>query len=139
MDYLHKVLKWVDHNRYKAFVLVVVVAVSVWLVGCEPMTSSVVDGRPVAEVAFETEVATKQAEHKVFLSKTKIGRADLQKQREVRQEAFDVLGGVVTAAATGTLTPQNAVGSAITMLGLIGIGAIADKRRLDKKVEKKEV
>lgn len=138
MDVLHKVLNWLDHNRYLAVTILLTAALSVWLVGCQPMTGSVLKpGEKVTAVELEREAVVVQADVEAKLKQLELAQADIQRQVELRTQAIQILGGLAETATTGTFTPATGINAVVTLLGLIGLGAVADNRRKDKVINGK--
>ncbi len=156
-DYLHSILTWVDHNRWLFVGLLLAVVSSVWLMGCEVKTLSLIrPGEKVTAAAFETEAIDGSAEleyasedleanikkhnRKVatFNAKIERGRADIQHQIEVREEISSTISGLVGSAVQGKIDPLQAVASIGTLAALLGLGgAWRDNRRKDKLLKKK--
>ncbi|MCP5019602.1 MAG: hypothetical protein GY938_30615 [Ketobacter sp.] len=101
----------------------------VYLVGCESTVMSPVNPeRKVTRVELDAEL-----EHMATLAE--IAYADLERQDAFKQKLFEI--GLV-AAQGGTINP---VGAGVTLLGILGIGAVADNRKKDsiiKTLQKKE-
>ena len=155
-DFLHKMLKFVDYERYKVLAIVVLMAFMVWGSSCESETVSLLD--PAVEVsrtAFQIEAVTAAGSlesdkaaamlaveevNARILTLNKLveqGLADLQKQDEIKAQLFEITGSVVTQWATGGVPVEALVGTALTGGGLLlGIGAIGDKRRADALLAK---
>ena len=135
MDALHTAFNWLDHNRYMAVAVVLAVSLAIWLVGCQPMTQSVLHSdQTVTANELEREAAIIDGEIQVKLKALELARADIERQVALRAQAVEILGGLATAASTGTFTPAAGINGAITFLGLIGLGAVADNRRKDKVI-----
>jgi len=138
MDMLHKALKWVDQNRYMAVAVILAVGLAVWLLGCQPMTASVRHpGEQVTAVELEREAALIESDIQAQLKALEMARADIERQVALRAQAVEILGGLATAATTGTFTPATGINAGLTLLGLIGLGAVADNRRKDKVIAEK--
>lgn len=84
MDTLHRLLKWVDHNRGLAFGIALAALVSFWLIGCTPKTASIlVPDKEVTATELEREIAQVESD---FAAKTKaaeLARGDIQRQYEL--------------------------------------------------------
>ncbi len=155
MDVMHKMMKWADHNRYKAAAMIVVVMILVAGVGCESMTGSLSEpGRRLtrqqyaadisvvkADIAaqraiLDGQIAKFNADAAAIDAQIAAGVADLDKQDQIRAELFDLAGSAVTAWTTGGLSTEAVVGTGITAFSLLfGLGAAADGRRKDKIIE----
>jgi len=145
MDILHTLLKFADHHRYTLIALAICIGLSGWLVGCQVKTQSVVDPAATVtptqlarEVVFmqgqfdkqaasiEGATATYNAEVDTFNALITEAEADLTMKIERRRKIVEVLGGLGTLAAEGTLTPLAAIGSILQLLlagGVAGLGA----------------
>jgi len=63
-DLVHTGMNWLDHNRYVALAVLLLVAVTVWTVGCSSMTRSIIPNEPgrVNATQLEQQVATAKQE-----------------------------------------------------------------------------
>ena len=144
MDFLHRILNWIDHNRGVVTGLVLAGLLSVGFVGCTPRTDSVlVPGTKVTAAELDREVVVldsqfsrRQAmldnEAKLLMTDMVSSQAaltaaedDLSAQYELRQNIMDLAGGLVTAGIEGTLSPATAIPTVIqliTLLGGLGLG-----------------
>jgi len=154
MDYLHKILKWIDYNRYKVLALVVVAGIMVYGIGCDSMTASPVKpDRKVTRPQFEaealqvwTELQAEAIEIQAMLDKhnAKVeahnqaidaGRDDLDRQDQIKAKLFELGSSIVTGWASGGVPTASLVGTGITALGvLFGTGAVLDSKRKDKVI-----
>lgn len=118
-----KVKIMLRHNQFLTVAVIVVTVLMVWLFGCESTTQSPL--RP------ETKVTRAELEVEVDMFKIKVQQSvkDLDRQDLFKQELFNV--GVVIAQG-GSINP---VGTGITLLGILGIGAVADNRRKDAVIK----
>lgn len=117
------------HNSALALAVVVCIGLGVYLVGCDSTVRSPVNP--------ETKVSRVEldAEREHTLAKFKFAYADLARQDIFKQKIFEI--GLI-AAQGGTVNPT---GVGITLLGILGIGAIGDNRKKDsiiKTLQKKE-
>ena len=122
---LEKIKEGLRHNQFLAVALVVVIAMTVWLVGCQSETNSILT--PDEQVNR----AELNMEIKVFKSKVEEAIKDLDQQDAFKQELFNI--GIVMAKG-GTIDP---VGAGITLLGILGIGSVVDNRRKDAVIKSK--
>ena len=120
---IKKIKKALSHNQGLAVAVVIVIAGGAYLVGCESTVKS--------PVTPETKVnrAELDAEREHILAKFKFAYEDLAKQDIFKQKLFEI--GLV-AAQGGTINP---VGAGITLLGILGIGAVADNRKKDSIIK----
>jgi len=153
MDVLHKVLKFVDHNRWLVVCLVIAAVAVGGLIGCQSMTASLVEpGRKVTRAELAQEVATIRStvEQKRIAAVAAVevvnaevagvneqitnAAADLDLQDAMKCEVLDVIADVATTVTAG-LVPGAAqyIPTAVGIIGLLlGFGAMADNRRKDK-------
>jgi hypothetical protein len=146
VDFLHRILKWVDHNRFTVLGVLLSIGLSVWLVGCQPETTSTLDpSKNVTAPELQQEIQIKQAQFNERAAQLEIAAskleaesrlmeadaetyneaataavADLQKQEEQRKEVIRYLGGLGTAIAEGTVNPASLIGG-VTQLLLLGL------------------
>ncbi len=139
MDILHKATTWVDHNRYVALVGMIALATVIWIVGCQATTESVLhEGTQVTKVELEREAISIVAEYEARVATLELAQADIERKEAARAMAVQVLAGLATSLASGTVTPASGINIGITLLGLIGLGAVADNRRKDSLLKKKK-
>jgi len=135
MDVLHKLLKVVDHDRWKVIGVVVALLVGVALVGCQSRTASVLTDEKVNRVQLQAEAMTLQARAEADAAQLAAGFADLDKQDEMRRTAIEWFSGIAAAGVQGTLSPTTAIAGLanLALLGLCG-GSVVDGRRKDKVI-----
>jgi hypothetical protein len=161
-DVMHKVMNWIDHNRYTFLSIVFFIAAMsavVAMTGCESTTAGLVaanDGTPPQKVArsefqrqalvtekdftvrrleLDMQSAAFNEEVKAFNQQVQAGLDDLQRQDEFKQQLLDTVGIVAVGAADGTLNPASLVPIGIGLLGgALGLGTSADNRRKDKLI-----
>lgn len=154
MDLLHTVVKWAEHNRWLVLSLVVALALSSWIIGCQPKTTSLLDPDKqvpaatlereavVIEAGLAKQVATLRqleaaynADVVKMNASIEMAQADIKRQVELRLKFIEVLGGIGSAVASGGLTAPAAVGSAVQVLTLLAAGGLAfDTRRKSKVI-----
>lgn len=136
MDGLHAVLKWADHNRFLAGLLVVALLGVLAFAGCEPTTPSVLrPGEKVTTSQLQSEAAQIDADYEAKAKQLEIAYTDLQSQYAKRQQIVGIIGALGQAAATGGLNPAAGVAGAIQVLTLAAAGGLAlDNRRKDKQI-----
>ena len=120
---IEKVKKVLAHNQFMTIAVVVVIALSVWLVGCESTTQSPL--QPEKKVTRPVLIA----EIEMFKVKVDQAVADLDRQDLFKQELFN-LG--LAVAQGGTINP---IGAGVTLLSILGIGAVADNRKKDSIIK----
>lgn len=120
---IEKVKTMLRHNQFLAMALIVVIALGIWVVGCESSVQSPFNpNRDVTRQQLHNEVDK-------YIADIELAFADLDKQDIFKQKLFEI--GVVLAQG-GTVNP---VGAGITLLGILGIGACADNRRKDAVIK----
>jgi hypothetical protein len=126
---IEKIKKALRHNQGLALAAVICLAMGVYLVGCESsVTSPVNPPKRVTRVQLEAEVER-------LMVDVELAVEDLNKQDLFKQKLFEI---GLAAAQGGTINP---VGAGVTLLGILGIGAVADNRKKDsiiKTMQKKE-
>lgn len=120
---IEKLKKVLAHNQFMAVAVVVVIALGVWLIGCESTTQSPL--RP------EVKVTRPELETEIEMFKVKVDQAiaDLDRQDLLKQELFNI--GLAVAQG-GSVSP---IGAGVTLLGILGIGAVADNRKKDSIIK----
>lgn len=121
--FIENIKRLCRHNQFFALALAVAIALFVWLVGCESSTTSPIN--PPKKVT-RPEL---NAEIEYLTARIDIAVADLDKQDLFKQKLFEI--GLV-AAQGGTVNP---VGAGVTLLGILGIGAVADNRKKDSVIK----
>jgi hypothetical protein len=83
-----------------------------------------------AKVVQETSTLNADIEKKNQL--IVLASADLDKQDALKAQVIETLGGIVTVAAGGTLTPATGIAAAIQLITLLALGGtVADNARKD--------
>jgi len=120
---IDKIKRAFRHNQFLALALVVVVALSIWLVGCESSVMSPVNPpKKVNRAQLEAEVER-------LMVDVELAVEDLNKQDLFKQKLFEI--GLI-AAQGGAVNP---IGAGVTLLGILGIGAVADNRKKDSIIK----
>jgi len=112
-----KIKEWMRHNQFVATALVACVIVLVWVYGCESKVKSPFDP---SEMVTRAELV-----NQIDYINAQIGLAfkELDKQDVFKQKLFEI--GVAVAEG-GTINP---VGVGVSLLGVLGLGAVADNRK----------
>jgi len=152
-DLFHRLVKWIDHNRWTfvAFALPIIFGICL-AAGClESKTTSIMDpGRMVGRPQFIVEAqiikgnlqqerlslenAMAQFNAKVELTDLQIeGGIEVLDEKDLRKaQIFETLGGLALGIAEGGVTPGAIITSMLSIGGLIyGIGKAADNKRKD--------
>ena len=158
MDLIHKITKYVDHNRYVVLAVIITAAIMIFGLGCTAMTAAVSDpavkvdriglDADIANVnqqltgqrtRIDADIANYNAAVVATNSKIDAAVADLDRQDAIKAELFNLAGSTITAITTGGVTTEAAIGTALTAGSLLfGIGAAADSRRKDKVIAKQK-
>ena len=114
-----KFKKMIRHNQGLAAGVVLCVLLVTWAYGCQSQTSSIID--PSVKVTR----AEAAIELQTLLDKAELQKAEFDKQDEIKGAIFNI---ALTIAEGGTINP---VGAAVTLAGILGIGAVVDNRKKD--------
>jgi len=120
---INKLKQTIRHNQFLATALVIVICISIWFIGCESTTQSPL--RP------ETKVTRAELQDEIAAFQTKVEQAvtDLNRQDAIKQKLAEI--GIAVAQG-GTINP---VGAGISLLGILGLGAVADNRKKDSIIK----
>jgi hypothetical protein len=152
IDPVHAALKWISHNRYLFYGLVIAGSTSAYLFACESRTTSLTDpARQVTRSGFQAEAA--KVESDLVSAKAKLdsdiaafnarvdatnatieaGATDLNRQDEIRAQIVNTITGLVPNLIGGSFNPAQLLGTATGLLGLFaGGGAVLDNKRKDR-------
>ncbi len=120
---IDKIRETLRHNQAVAVAVVICIALGVYLVGCESsVTSPISPPEKVTRVELTAEV-----EH--LVTQIELAFEDLDKQDLFKQELFKI---GLAAAQGGTVDP---IGAGVTLLGILGLGAVVDNRRKDSVIK----
>jgi high-affinity Fe2+/Pb2+ permease len=123
-------MKILRHYRNSAVAVIITVVISIWLIGCQSKTASLIDPsekitRETLENEFgylakkvETNLDNLQLEYQRRLE-------DLQRQDEIKRAITEASAAV---AQSGTINP---LGIVTLLAAIMGIGSIADNRKKD--------
>jgi len=130
----NKFKKWLDHNTFLACAIVVCVVLVLYAVGCEPQVASLTDpavkvNRAELQAELDTEVNKLQARIDELQTKAELKNQELDKIAEMQNKLLEI--GTVVAQG-GTIDP---VGAGLSLLGILGIGAVADNRKKDAVIK----
>ena len=120
---INKLKQVIRHNQFLATALVIVICMSIWMIGCESTTQSPL--RP------ETKVTRAELQDEIAAFATKVDQAvaDLDRQDAIKQKLAEI--GIAVAQG-GTIDP---IGAGVTLLGILGLGAVADNRKKDSIIK----
>jgi hypothetical protein len=120
---IEKIKRVLRHNQALALAVVVCIALGVYLVGCESsVTSPINPPKKVTRVQLDAEVER-------LIVDIDLAIEDLNKQDLFKQKLFEI---GLAAAQGGTINP---VGAGVTLLGILGLGAVADNRKKDSIIK----
>lgn len=160
-DYLHNILKWIDHNRGQVIgVMIPVIFCAVVLAGClESETGSVLKpGEKVTRPEYTAEIVVieknlelKRLEAEQVISAYNIvaeslqgqiiaGFDDLDEQDLRTAELFETIGGFATTAIETGIKPLG-IAQILMMLASIGwgIGNFTDNIRKDREIKIRDI
>ena len=120
---LEKIRTILRHNQFLALGLVVVLALGIWLVGCDSKTASPFNP--------DKQVTRQQLNNDVdkYVKDLELAYTDLDNQDLFKGKLFEI---GLAAAQGGTINP---IGAGVTLLSILGIGAVADNRKKDAVIK----
>lgn len=130
-----KIKKTLDHNQGLTVAIVVAIGLCVWFFGCESQVASITTpgekvNRNELQAEIEGEKARLSAELKALKAKATAKEKDLDRQDQIKAQIAEI--GLAVAEG-GQINP---LGVGVSLLGVLGIGAIADNRLAKDKVIK---
>lgn len=157
MEIVHNITKWIDHNRWIALALVVVLALgATFYQGCESTTVSLTD--PMQEVtrdvflsqASQLELVLQEERTQIAADMTKYNNklAALSEQTAYGIETLDrkdlrtihlleTFGGIGISAVNKTISPAGLMGTLVTVgSAMLAGGKTLDAARKDKIIAK---
>lgn len=118
-----KIKEALRHNQALTVAVVICIALGIYLIGCESsVTSPINPPKKVTRVQLDAEVER-------LLVDIELAIEDLNKQDLFKQKLFEI---GLAAAQGGTINP---IGAGVTLLGILGIGAVADNRKKDSIIK----
>jgi hypothetical protein len=123
---LEKVKEIIRHNQGLAVAIIVIIAVGIWMFGCESKVQSPFN--PNVRVS-RVEL---QAEWELYAKKVDLAVQDLDKQDLFKQKLTEI--GIAFAQGS-TIDP---IGAGITLLGVLGVGVIVDNKKKDSVIKGKD-
>lgn len=116
---VEKIWRAIRHNQCLATAAVVCIGLACWAYGCLSQVESMrTPEKKVTRPQLKIEVDT-------FLAEAKLKFEDLNRQDAFKRQLFDY--GLIVAQGSSV----NPVGVAVSLFGILGIGAVADNRRKD--------
>jgi len=118
-----KIKKILNHNMFLFVALGIIIVVGAWGIGCQPTVESPINpGEKVTRVELDADV-----EH--LVSDIDSAYDNLAQQELFRQKLFEI---GLAYAQTGGINP---IGAGVSLLGILGLGAVADNRRKDSIIK----
>lgn len=111
------------HNQFLMLSIIIMIILGAWLIGCESTTQSPFN--PDKKVTR----AQLQNEWDKYAKDVELAVADLDKQDLFKQKLTQI--GIAFAQG-GTIDP---LGAGITLLSILGLGAVADNRKKDSIIK----
>jgi hypothetical protein len=153
MDLFHRIVRWIDHNRWNVLCLIVAAAIVVTGIACRPRTRSLTGDNQVTYEQFEAEAIEKagtlaeqrtalsaavqafNARAETFQQQVRRGREDLERQAKIHAQLIELLGGAATGALSGNFSPQAFIVPGLSLLAAaFGVGKTLDNRRKDRVI-----
>lgn len=131
---MKKISEWIRHNQGAAVSLVTIIALAVWVYGCESKVTSLLNPSKMvnaAELNLELAAESRRLEAEIdFL----LQRADLKKEDLARQDKLKakLMDFVAITVDGGTVNPAGVVG---LLFSVLGVGAVIDNRIKDKVIK----
>jgi len=131
---MKKLSEWFRHNQGFAVALVVVIAISIWIYGCESRVASILAPNQKVtrvELNLEVERETKRLEMELdnIIALAEARNQELDRQDEIKQKLAQF---GMTVAEQGTVNPA---GLLTTMGSILGFGLLVDNRIKDKVIK----
>ncbi len=116
---IEKIWQAIRYNQCLATAAVVCIALACWIYGCQSRVQSMkTPGKKVIRPELQIEVDA-------FLAEAELKFDDLNRQDTFKRQLFEY--AMVMAEGSSV----NPVGVAVSLFGILGIGAVADNRRKD--------
>lgn len=120
----------IKHNRNTIYALIIAIILSIYLLGCQPKTSSLINPeeqviRSVLEMEFEQLSKRIDVDHEQ-LEREMLKRLNELERKEEINKAINAAGKAFTS--TGEINP---VGIVAILAAVFGVGAVADNRKKD--------
>ncbi len=116
---VEKIWRAIRHNQCLTTAAVICIALGCWIYGCQSQVESMrTSDKMVTRPQLKIEVDT-------FLAEAKLKFEDLNRQDAFKRQLFEY--GLIVAQGSSV----NPVGVAVSLFGILGIGAVADNRRKD--------
>jgi hypothetical protein len=129
-----KIKKALEHNQGLTVAVVAAIGLCVWMFGCESQVASLtVPGEKVTrnelQAEIESEKARLSAELKALKAKAAAKEKDLDRQDQMKARIAEI--GLAVAQG-GQINP---LGVGVSLLGVLGVGAVVDNRRKDVHIK----
>ena len=116
---IEKIWRAIRHNQCLATAAVVCIALACWIYGCQSRVQSM---KTPEKKVIRSEL---QIEVDALLAEAELKFEDLDRQDAFKRQLFEY--GMVMVEGSSV----NPVGVAVSLFGILGIGAVADNRRKD--------
>ena len=116
---IEKIWPAIRHNQCLAAAAVVCIALACWIYGCQSRVQSM---KTSEKKVIRSEL---QMELDTLLAEAELKFEDLDRQDAFKRQLFEY---AMVMAEDSTVNP---VGVAVSLFGILGIGAVADNRRKD--------
>lgn len=124
---LEKIKKFLNHERYQAISVLIILCIAVWIFGCQSTVKSLLSPQ------VKVNRAQLQAELDSFITQAQIQFDDLDRQDEIRQT---IIEHGLLIARTGVFNP---IALIPVVAGILGTGVVVDRVREKKKKKKLEI
>jgi len=123
-------MKTIKHYKSTSFAVIIAIILSVWLIGCQSTTESLVNPeekvtKSVLEKEFEFLSSKVDANIEEIRLEYQKRLEDLKRQDDIKRAITEASAAV---ANSGTINP---VGIITLLAAILGIGSIADNRKKD--------
>ena len=126
---MHRVMKWLDHERYKVLGMLITAGLAAWLIGCQP--KAIYQGEAMDRSELAREAITLRAEFDAAVAEMEIAFEEIEQEEAFRARLIEIAGGAVGTMASGGAVDWGGALASILGLGAfaIGGGAVLDKHR----------
>lgn len=119
---MSEIKEWIRHNRMLLVATLIAIGVGIYIFGCQPSVASPFTGQSVTRAELDAEV-------EAYIAKLNIAYGDLAKKEAFVAKLTEI--GVVLAQG-GTVNPA---GAALGLIGIMGIGAVANTSKKDSLIK----
>ena len=131
-------MEWVRHNQGFAFAVIIAIAISFWIYGCESKVASILaPNQKINRVELNLEIAKEQKRLEAELDNLiALGNArnqDLDRQDELKRKLAEF--GMMAVESGGV----NPAGVATLLGSILGAGLLVDNRIKDKVIKNRPI